>query len=40
MTLLISTPFRLHAVGFTAAEIGAAIAPWPLTNMVVAPLAG
>lgn len=40
MTLLISTPFRLHDLGFTAAEIGAAIAPWPLTNMVVAPLAG
>ncbi len=40
MTLLISTPFRFHDMGFTAAEIGAAIAPWPLTNMVVAPLAG
>jgi DHA2 family multidrug resistance protein-like MFS transporter len=40
MTLLISTPFRLHNLGFTAAEIGAAIAPWPLTNMIVAPLAG
>jgi DHA2 family multidrug resistance protein-like MFS transporter len=40
MTLLISTPFRLHAVGFSAAEIGAAIMPWPLTNMIVAPLAG
>lgn len=40
MTLLISTPFRLHDMGFSAAEIGAAIAPWPLTNMVVAPLAG
>jgi DHA2 family multidrug resistance protein-like MFS transporter len=40
MTLIISTPFRLHALGFSAAAIGAAIAPWPLTNMVVAPLAG
>ena len=41
MTLLLSTPFRLtHAYGFTAAEVGAAIAPWPLTNMIVAPLAG
>ncbi|WP_229727018.1 MFS transporter [Sphingomonas alpina] len=40
MTLLISTPFRLHEYGFTAAAIGAAIAPWPLTNMIVAPLAG
>ena len=41
MTLLLSTPFRLtHDYGFTPAMVGAAIAPWPLTNMVVAPLAG
>lgn len=40
MTLLLSTPFRLHALGFGAAAIGAAIAPWPLTNTIVAPLAG
>lgn len=40
MTLLISTPFRLHGLGFTTAEIGACIAPWPATNMIVAPLAG
>ena len=40
MTLIISLPFRLHALGFSAAAIGAAIAPWPLTNMVVAPLSG
>lgn len=41
MTLLLSTPFRLtHQFGWTAAEVGAAIAPWPLTNMIVAPLAG
>ena len=40
MTLLISTPFRLHEYGFTAAAIGAAIAPWPLTNMFVAPASG
>ena len=41
MTLLLSTPFRLtHGYGFTPAEVGAAIAPWPLTNMIVAPLAG
>ncbi len=41
MTLLLSTPFRLtHAYGFSAAEVGAAIAPWPLANMVVAPLSG
>lgn len=41
MTLLLSAPFRLtHEYGFTAAEVGAAIAPWPLTNMIVAPLTG
>ncbi|TXC71113.1 MFS transporter [Sphingomonas ginsenosidivorax] len=41
MTLLLSTPFRLtHGFGWGAAEVGAAIAPWPLTNMIVAPLAG
>ena len=41
MTLLLSTPFRLtHGYGFSAAAVGAAIAPWPLTNMIVAPLAG
>ena len=38
--LLVSTPFRLASMGFSAATIGAAIAPWPLTNMIVAPLAG
>jgi DHA2 family multidrug resistance protein-like MFS transporter len=40
MTLLVSTPFRLSALGFTATQIGACIAPWPLTNMIVAPLSG
>ena len=41
MTLLLSTPFRLtQEFGFTAAAVGACIAPWPLTNMIVAPLAG
>lgn len=41
MTLLLSTPFRLtHSFGFSPALVGAAIAPWPLTNMIVAPLAG
>ena len=41
MTLLLSTPFRLtHQFGLSPAEVGAAIAPWPLTNMIVAPLAG
>lgn len=41
MTLLVSTPFRLqHQYHFTPAMVGAVIAPWPLTNMIVAPLAG
>ncbi|MFK3890231.1 MFS transporter [Sphingomonas sp. NPDC079357] len=41
MTLLLSTPFRLtHSYGMTAAAVGAVIAPWPLTNMIVAPLMG
>lgn len=41
MTLLLSTPFRMtHEFGFSAAMVGAVIAPWPLTNMFVAPMAG
>jgi DHA2 family multidrug resistance protein-like MFS transporter len=41
MILLLSTPFRLtQEFGFSAAMVGAAIAPWPLTNMIVAPMAG
>lgn len=41
MTLLLTIPFRLqHSFGFSAAEVGAAIAPWPFVNMVVAPLSG
>jgi DHA2 family multidrug resistance protein-like MFS transporter len=41
MTLLLSLPFRLqHDFGLLPSEIGAMIAPWPLTVMFVAPLAG
>ena len=41
MTLLVSLPFRLeHSFGFTPQQVGAAIAPWPLTTLFVAPLAG
>ncbi|MGI4880321.1 MAG: MFS transporter [Janthinobacterium lividum] len=41
MTLLISLPFRLeHSYGFTPQQVGAMIAPWPLTTLFVAPLAG
>jgi DHA2 family multidrug resistance protein-like MFS transporter len=39
--LILSLPFRLqHGLGFAPSEVGAVIAPWPLTTMVVAPLAG
>lgn len=41
MTLLLSLPFRLqHGYGFAPSEVGAVIAPWPLTTMIVAPIAG
>lgn len=41
MTLLLSLPFRLqHDFGFSPSEVGAMILPWPMTMMVVAPLAG
>ncbi|MDF7774452.1 MFS transporter [Sphingomonas sp. AOB5] len=41
MTLLLSLPFRLqHEFGFSPTEVGAAIAPWPLTTLFVAPMAG
>lgn len=41
MTLLLSLPFRLqHAYGLSPGEVGAMIAPWPLTTMIVAPTAG
>ena len=41
MTLLLTLPFRLqHVYGFEPSEVGAVIAPWPLTTMFVAPLAG
>ncbi len=41
MTTLLSMPFRLqHGYGFSPSEVGAVLAPWPLTTMIVAPLAG
>ncbi len=41
MTLLIAMPFRLErAFGFSLGEVGIVLAPWPLTTMIVAPLAG
>lgn len=41
MTILLSLPFRLQQeYGFSPSEVGAVIAPWPLTTMIVAPLAG
>jgi len=39
-TLMLSLPFRLQAeYGFTPGEVAAAILPWPLTMIVVSPLA-
>lgn len=39
--ITLSLPFRLqHAYGFLPSEVGAMIAPWPLTTMIVAPIAG
>jgi len=41
MTLMLSLPFRLQQhYGFSPAEVGAAITPWPLAMMLFAPLAG
>ncbi|MBX9814778.1 MAG: MFS transporter [Proteobacteria bacterium SG_bin5] len=41
MTVLLAMPFRLqHGFGLTPAAVGAAIAPWPMTNIFVAPLSG
>ena len=41
MTLILSLPFRLQQhYGFSPTQVGAAIAPWPLSMMVFAPLAG
>ena len=41
MTLLVSLPFRLeHSFGFSPQQVGAMMAPWPLTILFVAPLAG
>ena len=41
MAVILSMPFRLeHGFGFAPSEVGAMIAPWPLTTMVVAPTAG
>lgn len=41
MTMLVSLPFRLeHDFSFTPQQVGAMIAPWPLTTLFIAPLAG
>jgi DHA2 family multidrug resistance protein-like MFS transporter len=41
MAVILSLPFRLeHVYGFSPSEVGAMIAPWPLTTMFVAPAAG
>jgi DHA2 family multidrug resistance protein-like MFS transporter len=39
--ILISLPFRLQqSYGFSPSEVGAMIAPWPLTTLFVAPVSG
>lgn len=41
MTLLVSLPFRLQQkFNFSPQAVGAMMAPWPLTTLFVAPLAG
>ena len=41
MTIFVTLPFRLQmGYGMSPSEVGAVIAPWPLTMMLVAPLAG
>jgi DHA2 family multidrug resistance protein-like MFS transporter len=41
MTLLVALPFRLQqSYHFTPTEVGAMIAPWPLTTLFVAPASG
>ncbi len=39
--LTLSLPFRLqHGYGLQPSEVGAMLAPWPLTTMIVSPLSG
>jgi MFS transporter, DHA2 family, multidrug resistance protein len=41
MTMLLSLPFRLEQqFGFSPGEVGALLTPWPLSIMVIGPLAG
>ena len=41
MCFLLSLPFRLqHQFGYTPAQVGAIITPWPVSMMLVAPMAG
>lgn len=41
MILLVSLPFRLqHHFGFSPVEVGATLSLWPLTLIIVSPLAG
>lgn len=41
MSIFVTMPFRLQMdYGMSPSEVGAVIAPWPLTMMLVAPLAG
>ncbi|HEX4375661.1 MAG TPA: MFS transporter [Steroidobacteraceae bacterium] len=38
--MIIALPFRLHAAGFTAAEIGAVLMPYAITTTICAPTSG
>jgi DHA2 family multidrug resistance protein-like MFS transporter len=41
MTFMLSLPFRLqHEFGYSPAEVGAVITPWPVSMMIFGPLAG
>jgi len=40
MLALVSLPFHLHALGYSAVAIGLLITPWPLAIAFVAPISG
>ena len=40
MLALVSLPFHLHALGYSAVAIGLLITPWPLAIALVAPISG
>ncbi|HYK78426.1 MAG TPA: MFS transporter, partial [Micropepsaceae bacterium] len=40
MLALVSLPFHLQAIGYSAVETGLLITPWPLATALLAPIAG